>query len=156
MSAAVLHPGAVVGEESTPSAASSAMGARAWPARPTVMAPATDTSAMQPTPSVEHFGRHSGGIDGWLGVGHGDNGREAAEGRRPGPGLDRLGLLTPGLAQMGVQVDQPGADQAAPGVEHQGARRRVDRIGHRDDVARRPRRRRRGPGRPVPRRIRRG
>ena len=33
-------------------------------------------------------------------------------------GLDRLGLLPPGLAQVGVQVDQAGADDAAAGVEH--------------------------------------
>ena len=34
----------------TPSAASSPSGARAWPARPTVMAPATATSEVQPAP----------------------------------------------------------------------------------------------------------
>ena len=82
----------------------------------------------------EHLGRHPGRVDGRLRVGHGDDGGEAAECSRPGAGLDRLGLLVPGLAQVGVQVDQPGADQAPGGVEHPRARWRVDRPGHRHDV----------------------
>ena len=48
-----------------------------------------------------------------LGVGHGHDRGVAAERGRPGAGLDRLGLLAAGLAQVGVQVDQARADQAA-------------------------------------------
>ena len=65
----------------------------------------------------EDLRRHPGGVDRRLGVGHGDDGRVAAEGGRPGARLDRLGLLAPGLAQVGVQVDQARADEAAGGVE---------------------------------------
>lgn len=57
-------------------------------------------------------------VDGRLGVRHGDNGREPAEGGSPRAGLDRLGLLAAGLAQVGVEVDQAGSHHAAPGVEH--------------------------------------
>ena len=82
----------------------------------------------------QHFGCHPGRVDRRLRVGHGHNGREAAERGRPGARLDRLGLLAAGLAQVGVQVDQPGADQAAGGVEHPRPVGRVDGIGHRDDL----------------------
>ena len=53
-----------------------------------------------------------------VGVGHRHDRGEAAERGRPAAGLDRLGLLLAGLAQMGVQVDEAGADDAARGVDH--------------------------------------
>ena len=52
-----------------------------------------------------------------LGVRHGDDGGETTEGRGPAPGLDRLRFLSTGLAQMDVQVDEAGRDDAAAGIE---------------------------------------
>ena len=49
------------------------------------------------------------------------------------PDLDGLGLLAPGLAQVGVQVDQPRADQATTGIEDGGAGGRVDALGQAGD-----------------------
>ena len=102
----------------TPSAASSAIGARRSPARPTVMAPATATSAMARSASVEDVAHRLGRVQGGLGVGHGHHGGEAPEGGGPGPGLDGLGLLAARLAQVGVEVDQARGDHAAAGVQH--------------------------------------
>ena len=60
----------------------------------------------------------AGGVGDRLGVGHRVHGGEAAQRGRLGAGLDGLGVLAAGLAQVGVQVDQAGQrDQA-------GARRR--------------------------------
>ena len=103
----------------TPSAAISAIGASCSPSRPTVIAPATCTShsaALRPRSSTSRTTR--GAVDGRLGVRHGDDGGEAAERGGPRAGLDGLGFLAPGLAQVRVQVDQPGRDDAAAGVEH--------------------------------------
>ena len=60
-------------------------------------------------------------VDGRVGVGHRHHGREPAEGGGARPGLDRLGLLGPGLTEMGVEVDEARGHQAAAGVEHRGA-----------------------------------
>ena len=49
--------------------------------------------------------------------------RVTAQGGGPGAGLDRLGVLHAGLAEVGVEVDEPGATTAARGVED-GWRRR--------------------------------
>ncbi len=102
----------------TPSAAISAIGASRSPARPTVMAPPRCDVAQRRAAEVEHLADHAGASRwparcwAWprtRGV--------AAERRGPGPGLDRLGLLPAGLAQVGVEVDQAGGDDAAAGVE---------------------------------------
>ena len=53
-----------------------------------------------------------------VGVRHRHDRRESAERRGPAAGLDRLGLLATGLAQVGVEVDEAGRDDAAAGVEH--------------------------------------
>ena len=58
-------------------------------------------------------GRPPALVDGRRGVGHGDDRGEAAERGAPAAGLDRLGLLPARLAQVGVQVDQAGRDDAA-------------------------------------------
>ena len=64
-------------------------------------------------------------------------------------GLDRLGLLPAGLAQVGVEVDQPGRDDAAAGVEHV-ERRRARRAARPTATMRPPSTRPRRPGaRPV-------
>ena len=82
----------------------------------------------------EHLGRHPRRVDRRLGVGHGHDRGEAAERRGAGAGLDRLGLLAAGLAQVGVQVDEARADEAA------GRRRGRGRRGAGRGTRRRPRR----------------
>jgi len=77
--------------------------------------------------------RHPGRVDRGIGVGHGDDGRVAAERGGPGAGLDRLGLLVAGLPQVRVEVDQAGGDHAAAGVE--GARPAQPRAERGDDAA---------------------
>ncbi len=52
------------------------------------------------------------------GVGHCADGCEAAADGRARPALDRLLLLGAGLAQVHVQVNQPGADDLPGGVYH--------------------------------------
>ena len=68
---------------------------------------------------------------------------EPAERGGPGAGLDRLGLLLAGLAEVGVQVDEAGRDDAAAGVErHVGPQVAVALGGHGPhDRRRRPARR---------------
>ena len=51
----------------------------------------------------------------------------AAEGGGPGAGLDRLGVLPAGLAQVRVQVDQAGQRDQAGRVENPRARGRQAR-----------------------------
>ena len=112
----------------TPAAAISAIGARAVPSRPTVIAPATATSQLAPRARSCTWATTGGGVAGGLRVGHRDERGVPAERPGPGAGLDRLGLLATRLAQVRVQVDQPRTDRAARGVEHVGAGRRVDAV----------------------------
>ena len=62
-----------------------------------------------------------------LGVRHRNDRGESAEGRGAAPGLDRLRFFSAGLAEMHVQVDEAGRDDAAGGIERdiaiQGRRR---------------------------------
>ena len=53
--------------------------------------------------------------------GHGADGGEAARGRGAGAGGDRLLVLAPRLAQVGVQVDEAGADHEARDVDDRGS-----------------------------------
>ena len=78
------------------------------------MAPATATSALRRPAEVVHAADGVGRVDGRLGVGHGHHRGVAAERAGPSAGLDGLGLLPARLAQVGVQVDEPGADQHPP------------------------------------------
>jgi hypothetical protein len=81
---------------------------------------------MQPDDATSHRfaargedGRDDGSIvERWLGVGHGDDGRESSERGGAGAGFDRLRLFVARLAQVRVQVDQARHDHAAGGVEH--------------------------------------
>ncbi len=129
---AVLDPGAVVGEERD--AERSQLAER----RQRVTGPADGDSAGDGDlggggpAQVEDLADHPGRVDRRLGIGHRHDGRVATERGGAGAGLDRLGLLAPGLAQVRVQVDQAGPDEAAAGVEHGGALRRVDRVVGRD------------------------
>lgn len=54
------------------------------------------------------------------GVGHGVNCGEAADGRGPGAGEHRLGVLAAGLAQVRVQVDEAGQQDLARGLDDGG------------------------------------
>ena len=56
-------------------------------------------------------------VDGRRGVGHRHHGSEAAARRGPGAGFDGLGLLPARFSEVGVEVDQAGADDAAAGVQ---------------------------------------
>ena len=72
------------------------------------------------------------GVDRRDRVGHAGDRRHAAGQRGGGAGGDRLVLLVARLAEVDVDVDQAGADDQAPGVDHDlgllGARRRCGRI----------------------------
>ena len=67
---------------------------------------------------IEHLANHRRAVHRRLGVGHRDDGRVAAKRGGAGARLDGLGFLAAGLAQMGVQVDEPGRDDAAARVDH--------------------------------------
>src|SRR5699024_11490896 len=51
------------------------------------------------------------------GVGHRVHGGETAAGGGAGAGLDSLGLLAAGLAQVGVEVHEAGQDDAPVGLD---------------------------------------
>ena len=93
-----------------PSSASSS------PARPLLTAPIGTTCADPVAAAdVEQVLGGLGGVGDRGGVGHGQDGGEAAPGRGRGAGRHRLGVLPARLAQVGVQVDQPGQrDQPVP------------------------------------------
>ena len=59
----------------------------------------------------------AGGVGDGVGVGHRVDGGEAAERGRAGAGLDGLGVLAAGLAQVRVQVDEAGQRDQAVGVD---------------------------------------
>ena len=88
--------------------------------------------ARRGAPELQHLAHDAGMIDRRDGVGHGEDARVAAEGGRPGAGLDGLGLLLARLAEVAVEVDQAGAHDAPGRVEGAiGAERRT----HRGDPA---------------------
>ncbi len=84
----------------------------------------------------EDLRRHAGGVDGRIGVGHGDDRRVAAQRGRPSPRLDRFGLLASRLAQVRVQVDQARADEASDRVQDTRAGGRLNGLVHADHGAR--------------------
>ena len=99
----------------TPRAASSPMGARRSPARPTVMAPATATWHMAAVPERQHLEGHRGAVDGGVGVGHGHHGREPAERRPPGPPLSTVSASSaPGWRRWVWRSTSPGATRQPP------------------------------------------
>ena len=61
------------------------------------------------TPLAQHEVDHRAGVDHRVGVGHGAHRGEAAPGRGPRAGGDRLLVLEAGLPQVAVQVDESGA-----------------------------------------------
>ena len=68
-----------------------------------------------------------GGVGHRRRVGHRQHRGEAAHRGGPRAGQDRLGVLAAGLAQVRVQVDEPGQRDEAVGVEHVGT---GGRLGH--------------------------
>ena len=70
-----------------------------------------------------HLLDDAGGVGDRVGVGHRVDGGEAAEGGGAAAGLDGLGVLAARLAQVGVQVDQPGQRDEPAGVDDLGAGR---------------------------------
>ena len=96
------------------------------PASPTVTAPDrddVDQAGLLPEPP--DLLDDAGGVGDRVGVGHRVHGGEPAERGGPAAGLDGLGVLAAGLAQVGVQVDQAGQRDQPGGVDHLGARRRT-------------------------------
>ena len=88
------------------------------PASPTVTAPTGRTShaaglAAEPPDLLDD----AGGVGDRVGVRHRVHGGVAAERGGAGAGLDGLGVLAAGLAQVGVQVDQAGQRDQAAGVD---------------------------------------
>ena len=79
-----------------------------------------------------HLLDHAGRIGDRLGVGHGVHRGVAAQRRRPGAGLDGLGVLAARLPQVSVQVNQPGQRDQPVRVQHLGPGRGQPRPGLRD------------------------
>jgi len=70
-----------------------------------------------------------------VGVGHRDDGGEPSEGRCSASGLDGLRLFLARLAEVHVQVDEAGGDDALRGIEHGVADEpRPGAVAHCDDV----------------------
>ena len=65
---------------------------------------------------------HRAAVVGRRGVRHRADGREPARRRRTRPGDDVLFVLLPRLAQVGVQIDEPGHDPLPAHVDHAHAR----------------------------------
>ena len=120
----------------TPTAASSASGDSCSPSRPIVIEPDGRTS-HSPASSPWRRTNSTTLTESWvgLGVGHRHDARVAAQRGRTRPGLDRLGFLLARLAEVGVQVDEAGRDDAARGVEHGLALGRLQRVADLDDDA---------------------
>ena len=131
----VLNPGPVVGEQ--PYAEGGQLGHRGQPhaEAPHGDGPGHQHLGRRLATELEHLSGRARVVDGRLGVGHGHHRRETTEGGRPGARLDGLGLLAPGLAQVGVQVHQPGGHQAPPGVEDRRPRGQRQVGAHLDDGA---------------------
>ena len=102
----------------TPAAASSPNGASALPSRFTVMHPAGWTSHRPARRGLRsHELDHRQRVLRRLGVGHRHDRGEPAERGGATAGLDRLGVLPTGLAQVHVEVDETRSDDAVRRVE---------------------------------------
>ena len=77
-----------------------------------------DVDPAGPAAEPPHLLDDARGVGHRVGVGHGVHGGEAAEGGGAAAGLDGLGVLPPGFAQVRVQVDEPGQGDQAVGVDH--------------------------------------
>ena len=71
--------------------------------------------------TLEHALGGLGGVGDRAGVGHGEDGGEAAGRGGRGPGPHRLRVLATGLAQVRVQVDEPRQEGQPVGVDARGA-----------------------------------
>ena len=113
----VLHAGAVIGEDPHSEPHHLGHGRQ-------VAAPAANRDsgrgvhvAASCGAEVLHLAHHRRAVDGRIGVGHGHHGGEPAQGGAPGAGLDGLGVLPAGLAEMDVQIDEARRNHAPGGVE---------------------------------------
>ena len=113
----VLHTGAVVGEH--PHSQPDQLGHGHQVDAPTAHGDGRRGVhvAARPGAEVLHLAHHRRAVDGRVGVGHGDHGGEPTQGGAPGAGLDGLGVLPAGLAQVDVQIDQSRRHHAAGRVQ---------------------------------------
>jgi hypothetical protein len=80
----------------------------------------TDRAHLAPpggTPELPDLLDDACGVGDRVGVGHRMQAGETASRRSAGTALHRLGVLPAGLAQVGVQVDQPGQRDEAVGID---------------------------------------
>ena len=112
-----VDAGAVVGEDPHAERVELAHRRELAPGAALRDAPAAWTSHARPRAGGEHRGDHGRVVVRRCRVRHRDDRGEAAERSGARAGLDRLRLLHPGLAEVHVQVDEPGRDHAAGGVE---------------------------------------
>ena len=126
-----LDAGAVIGEEAHPEAGELGHRSQSLAEPPDGDGPGHRHLGGCRERKLLHVADGLGGVEGRIGVGHGHHSGVPTEGRRPGSGLDGLGLLAARLAQMGVQVDQPGCHDATLGLEHHRTPRALDPFLHR-------------------------
>ena len=131
----ILHSRAVVGEQSNTGVAQFAEGREVLPCASDGDAPRRHHLAeSSPTALFPNEVDHDARVVRRFGVGHGHHGGEPTECCGPRAGLDGLGLLATGFAQVNVQVDQPGGDDASGGVENRaGVGQRRTRLDHMGD-----------------------
>jgi hypothetical protein len=119
----ILHRAAVVGEGDRAGVAQRSQRRRLLTfASQGQRARGQDAGQADLPPAAGHIGHGLDVIVRRLGVGHGHHGGEAAGGSRAGTRLDGFVILAARLAQVHVQVDEAGDDQAARGRHDRGAR----------------------------------
>ena len=126
--ARVLHAAPVVGEDADPGAGAghqTQLGQLLTGQPLGDRAHRVDVDEAGAPAQVQHGLGDLGGVADRRGVRHGQHGREAADRGSLGAALDGLGVLPAGLAQVGVQVDEPGQQDQAVRLEPVGALREV-------------------------------
>ena len=126
----ILHTGAVVGEDPDAESRHLCQRCKLGALSADGDRPCHRHIDCRGTAEVEHLGDHRSRVGRRHGVGHRQQRRVTAERACPTTGLDRLCFLAAGLAQVGVEVDQPRSDQAAAGVDLPGPSWRIDARRH--------------------------
>ena len=115
---------------SAPASASSAISVSASPASPRVTEARKPTGMRASRRAASRSERRTvASSTDRVGVGHRDDGDEAAGGRRAGAGVEVLLVLLAGHAQVHVRVDEAGQQVAALALDHLGALGRLEAAG---------------------------